>query len=71
MNLKAEGNKFLSEFLEFEYSLKYVYIYLQEKLNIKDWKEIIGNEESSSLRTFNTGSNLAKWIYIKKIDYED
>lgn len=66
-----EGNKILSEFLEFEYSLKYVYIYLQEKLNIKDWKEIIGNKESSTIRTFNTGSNLAKWIYIKKIDYED
>ena len=67
----TRGDRVLSEFLKFEYAMKYVSLYMSNKLNIKVWTETIGDEETPFIRAFDTGHDTSDWVYIKEIKYDE
>lgn len=63
-----QGDTILSDFFELDFAIAYADIYVSRNLGINITNEIIGNENNDFVRIYDTGHDMSKWVYIRRIE---
>ena len=57
----------LSEFISLERAEEYDVEYVSKNLGLTIFKEVIGNESSDFIKSYDTSYNMKRWVFLKRI----